>query len=250
MEATVRNRYSIIITVFLHFGIVALLLLLGFRTPLPLPEEQGIAVNFGNSDDGSGIIEPNQLQQQVSSLQSNQEGVLTQNIENAVSIKNNNIIKNNNQQTNNQTQNQNQQQQQQVNQNALFPTNQNNNSNSEGETNGNNNQGNPNGDPNVKNHNGTPNETGNSYSLAGRSINGSLPKPIYPGNEQGKVVVEIFVDRSGVVTKANAGIKGSTLLSKKYLDAAYNAALKAKFDENPDAAELQKGTITYNFMFQ
>ena len=178
-------------------------------------------------------------------MQNNQEEVLTQNIEDAVSIKNNNITNNNNQ-----TQNQNQQQQQQVNQNALFPTNQNNGSNSEGETHGNGNQGNPNGDPNVKNHNGTPNGTGNSYSLAGRNIKGSLPKPNYPGNEQGKVVVEIFVDRSGIITKANAGIKGSTLLSKKYLDAAYNAALKAKFDANPDAAELQRGTITYNFMFQ
>jgi len=245
MEATIRNRYSIIITIFFHFGIFALLLLLGFKTPLPLPSEQGITVNFGNSDDGFGITEPEQLQQQSSAMQNNQEGVLTQNIEDAVSIKNNNITNNNNQ-----TQNQNHQQQQQVNQNALFPTNQNNGSNSEGETHGNGNQGVANGDPNVKNHNGTPNGTGNSYSLAGRNINGSLPKPNYPGNEQGKVVVEIFVDRSGVITKANAGIKGSTLLSKKYLDAAYNAALKAKFDANPDAAELQRGTITYNFILQ
>lgn len=249
MEVTVRNRYSLLVTFLIHIGILTLLIFMGFKTPLPLPEEQGIAVNFGNSDNGSGLEEPNQLQQQTSTPQNNQEGVLTQNIEEAVSIKNNNVTKQHTQQTNNQTQTQ-QQQIQQVNQNALFPTNQNNGSNSEGETQGNGNQGDPKGDPNVKNHNGTPNGTGNSYSLTGRSINGSLPKPTYPGNEQGKVVVEIFVDRSGTIVKATAGIKGSTLLSKKYLDAAYNAALRAKFDSNPDAKETQRGTITYNFMFQ
>jgi len=243
MEATARNRYSLLVSLFFHGAIIILLVFLGLYTPLPLPEEQGIAINFGTTENGFGLTEPNQQEQQTVS-QNNKEGILTQNIEDASVIKQNNVNQEQ-QQVNNQTQ----EEQQQVNQNALFPVNQGNNSNNEGNTEGVGNKGDSNGDPNAESYVGT-NGQGNSYSLAGRKIKGVLPKPNYPGNEQGKVVVEIFVDRSGIIVRATAGIKGSTLLSKKYLDAAYNAALKAKFDANPDAAELQKGTITYKFILQ
>ena len=45
-------------TTFFHVGIIALLLILSFKTPLPLPAEEGILINFGTDNSGSGLIEP------------------------------------------------------------------------------------------------------------------------------------------------------------------------------------------------
>ncbi|MGQ9846350.1 MAG: cell envelope integrity protein TolA [Bacteroidales bacterium] len=239
-----------IITLLFHGIVIVLLFLLGLHTPLPLPGEKGILVNFGTTDDGSGNIEPNQqIQQMQSNSQNNEESNMSQDFEEAITVKTNQNKKNKLTEPVNNT-NQAQENTPTINQDALFPGNQNSNSNSEGEGNGTGNQGNAEGDPNALSHHGSLDGGGNSYNLVGRGLKGGLPRPIYPGNEQGKVVVEIFVDRYGSVVKANAGIKGSTILSKPYLDAAYNAALKAKFDPKPDAPELQRGTITYKFSLQ
>ena len=45
-------------TLIFHVALFALLLLTGLQTPLPLPEEEGILVNFGDGDTGSGLLEP------------------------------------------------------------------------------------------------------------------------------------------------------------------------------------------------
>ena len=41
-----------------HVIVLLLLIFLGFFTPLPLPGEEGILVNFGNSENGLGDREP------------------------------------------------------------------------------------------------------------------------------------------------------------------------------------------------
>lgn len=252
-----------ILTIVTHALLILLMLFYIIKTPNPpYPDNggPGMEVNLGFSEDGMGDIQPekynsnpnpyNNNKQVSNNNQSNEDNVLTQNSEDAISIKNN--PKDKNHPINNNT-TQPQINEPSVNPLALFKANS---GGSEGETGKPGDQGNPNGDPNAKNHYGDPGNGdrpgtgGNFYNLGNRKMIGTLPKPTYPGNEQGKVVVEIFVDRTGAVVKATAGIKGSTLLSKKYLDAAFNAAFKAKFDANPDATELQRGTITYNFMFQ
>ncbi|MCW0484610.1 cell envelope integrity protein TolA [Gaoshiqia sediminis] len=45
-------------TIVIHAIVLILLLLLGFFTPLPLPGEEGILVNFGDSEQGFGSEEP------------------------------------------------------------------------------------------------------------------------------------------------------------------------------------------------
>jgi len=87
---------------------------------------------------------------------------------------------------------------------------------------------------------------GISYSLGNRGFQ-SLPKPEYKYQVEGKVVVEISVDRSGNVTQADAGVKGSTTLDGNLLKLARDAAMKAKFNRSDDAPLLQKGKITYIF---
>jgi TonB family protein len=83
--------------------------------------------------------------------------------------------------------------------------------------------------------------------LAGRTHNGTLPKPSYSVQASGKVVVEIWVDNYGIVKRAVAGAEGTTVTDKKLWQAARNAAMEASFNMSADAPALQKGTITYIF---
>lgn len=95
---------------------------------------------------------------------------------------------------------------------------------------------------------GTGQGSGISFSLEGRNIL-HLQKPDYDYQSEGKVVVEITVDKNGKVTKAISGVKGSTTLDANLLEAAQKAALQSKFNAKPDAT-VQKGTITYRFVLQ
>jgi hypothetical protein len=88
-----------------------------------------------------------------------------------------------------------------------------------------------------------------SYDLGGRGFQ-SLPKPRYDYQGEGKVVVEVSVDRSGKVIQAIPGIKGSTTFDEYLFKVAKEAALKARFAPKSDAPALQKGTITYNFVLK
>ena len=81
--------------------------------------------------------------------------------------------------------------------------------------------------------------------LQGRGLRGALPKPSYPGNRGGKVVVRVTVGPAGEVTSAAYEPKGSTTSDPSLIEAALAAARKAKFTES--RAQVQGGTITYVF---
>ena len=82
--------------------------------------------------------------------------------------------------------------------------------------------------------------------LQGRGLVGTLPMPAYPaGNRGGKVVVRVAVDREGKVTAATYEPKGSTTSDSSLVEAAIDAAKRARFTES--AAFVQGGTITYIF---
>ncbi|MBO5808686.1 MAG: hypothetical protein J6R15_04990 [Bacteroidales bacterium] len=83
--------------------------------------------------------------------------------------------------------------------------------------------------------------------LAGRSIDGTLPRPSYNVQASGKVVVAIWVDNYGQVQKAVPGVEGTTVSDKTLWQAARKAALGAHFNMSADAPALQEGTITYIF---
>jgi len=120
-------------------------------------------------------------------------------------------------------------------------------STSQGITFGTGNQGVPQGSANAERY-GPGGGIGNgvSYSLNGRTSQ-SLPKPRYPGNEEGVVVVQVTVNKSGLVTKAEAGVRGSNTADPELILAAKKAALQAKFNVDNKASEFQTGTITYHF---
>jgi len=88
---------------------------------------------------------------------------------------------------------------------------------------------------------------GGNYILKNRKF---IKRP-YPKddcvNEFGKVVVEIQVDRSGNVIKANPQGKGTNTISRCLKNRAKEAAMKAKFNPDSKAPAKQTGIIIYNF---
>ena len=85
-------------------------------------------------------------------------------------------------------------------------------------------------------------EGGHQFSLAGRSLKGTLPQPLNTFRQEGKVVVQIRVNAAGQVVSAT--IKGGDVSDKQTQQLALDAARKAKFTEGEHD---QIGTITYIF---
>ncbi|MCX6274325.1 MAG: energy transducer TonB [Bacteroidetes bacterium] len=97
--------------------------------------------------------------------------------------------------------------------------------------------------------NGPGKGSGISFDLSGRKL---LLKPSIDDRSQetGKVVVSITVDRAGNVTEARPGARGSTTTSSYLFSKAKEAAMKARFNASPEAADIQKGTMTFVFLVQ
>jgi colicin import membrane protein len=267
-----EHKKGIIGTVIFHIIIGAIFMLFGYSTPLPLPDEEGILINFGDSDEGFGQIEPRyseSVQQETvkesqesvpeTTTSPSEDGTITQDYEEAPAIEEQGK-KEKTEEPKTETKPEpvkeekpEVKKERKVNEQALFPgrNREDNSSTSEGETQGESNQGSTTGSVDSQNHVGgnSMGTSGTSFSLAGRNPE-SLPKPDYNYQIEGKVVVEISVDKYGNVTNAVAGVKGSTTLDANLLAAAKRAALRAKFDKKPDAPAYQKGTITYFFKLQ
>jgi hypothetical protein len=114
----------------------------------------------------------------------------------------------------------------------------------QGSTTGGGDQGSPNGSGTG---NGTGGSGGGNYQLGTRSAL-ERPKPRYDCDGEGIVVVKVYVDRNGVVKRADGqGQKGSTTSEECLIRRAEEAALKTRWQGDPSALELQVGTIRYNF---
>lgn len=85
-----------------------------------------------------------------------------------------------------------------------------------------------------------------NYQLGNRNAL-AKPAPKYTCNEQGVVVVQISVNKSGKVISANAGVRGTTNAATCLLDQAKEAAMKTTWEPDPDAPDKQVGKIIYNF---
>lgn len=113
------------------------------------------------------------------------------------------------------------------------------------------NQGDPNGIPGAPKGEGTPG-TGDgrdkvSFDLKGRKL---LTPPTVNDQSQkrGTIKIRIKVDKSGKVVEAEFQQSGSTTTDIYLINISKQAALKAKFNADPNAAEEQFGTITFNYV--
>jgi hypothetical protein len=66
---------GVIGTIIYHLLVLSALLFFGLTTPLPLPGEEGVEVNLGNSDQGSGVIQQT-IPEEVSQIPEKKEEVV------------------------------------------------------------------------------------------------------------------------------------------------------------------------------
>lgn len=283
-----ERRKGLVGTTIIHLVLLAVLLIVGFSVPEPPETEEGIEVNFGTVETGSGMIEPSSAAVQEEApppvrsdipVVADEEPLITQNDEEAPEVKKVDPeaekrklekieadrivreqleaerIRKQEEETERKRILAEQQRQSDImnrTKNALANSkNAGTNSTSEGDAGGAGNQGVTTGsvDSKVRGDGSGLGDKGISYDLQGRGFQ-SLPSPKYDYQGEGRVVVEVSVDKFGKVTQANPGIKGSTTLDEYLLKVAKDAAMQARFEAKPDAPIIQKGTITYNFILK
>ncbi len=87
---------------------------------------------------------------------------------------------------------------------------------------------------------------GTGYLLGNRKAL-NKPQPDYTCQEQGRVAVQVSVDRNGNTISVTAGVQGTTNTAKCLLDQARIAAINTKWQADSNAPEKQVGKIIYTF---
>jgi TonB family protein len=239
---------AIVGTIVVHALVVLVLFLMAFRTPLPLPGEEGVEVDLGMMDQGMGNIQPEkpaipmaaQPQQQQNK---SKEDIVTQNDDEAPAIE-----KPKNTKPKQETKPV-EEPKPTVNQKALFKGSNNPQAGgSEGITGQPGDQGKPNGLAGIKKYDGNGGKgNGTGYDLGGRGAK-SLHRPDDDFSEEGRIVVDIWVNRDGQVVRAEVATKGTDIINNAMRQKAIQAAKRSTFASDPDAPEEQHGTITYTFV--
>lgn len=250
-------------TVIIHLALFLLLVFFAFTVPPPPEREEGIMVNFGTDETGLGMVEPSPpaVQEETTppppaaAVKTNDEALLTQNAEDAPEVKKvdpeaqkkklekieadkkrreeleaEKIRKAQEEAERKKIEAEQKRQADIMNRtkNALANSkNAGTSSTSEGIAGGPGNQGVETGsvDSKVRGPGGGLGDKGISYDLQGRGFQ-TLPTPKYDYQGEGRVVVEVSVDREGKVVQAVPGIKGSTTLDDYLLKVAKEAAMQ------------------------
>lgn len=238
---------AIVGTIAVHALVLLVLFLMAFRTPLPLPGEEGVEVDLGMMDQGMGNIQPEKhaipMAAQPKQEQSQtKEDIVTQNDEEAPAIEKPKTTKPKQEKPAEEPK-------PQVNSRAIYKGSNNPQAGgSEGITGQPGDQGKPNGLAGVRKYDGNGGKgNGTGYDLGGRGAK-SLHRPNDDFSEEGNVVVDIWVNRAGQVVRAEVAQKGTTIINSEMRQKAKQAALRSTFQSDPDAPEEQHGTITYTFV--
>ncbi|MFA5419942.1 MAG: hypothetical protein WC341_15925 [Bacteroidales bacterium] len=297
MKLNKDKRKALVGTIMVHLIILVALLFIALRTPLPLPGEEGVEVNLGYDDRGSGIVQedtpppvatpapkpkeevapPEPVPEEV------KEEIITQNTEEAPVIEEKKEVEKPKEPEKKPEKKPEVKPEPEkiveqkpvekpvdtivpqqelpiedvvveepkpvVNTRALYKgTSNTKTGSSQGVTDGPGDQGKPHGDKDSEKYDGRGGKgNGPSFFLGGRgSVHLETPSPKV--TEQGSVVVSIWVDREGNVKKAQVNPKGTTVLDATLRQVAIDAALNSTFTKDQQAADLQRGTITYNFI--
>ncbi|HRS54464.1 MAG TPA: TonB family protein [Bacteroidales bacterium] len=251
METKKDKIKGLIGTLLFHLVVLIIFLLVGFTTPLPLPEEIGVEIQGGSSFGMGDNIQmdatsANVKQTQPQPKSSDNNDYVTQNTEEAYNIdktKNNSDAKNVNEtNTKNKVT-------KWIPDGSIFSKNQGNANNI-----GNESYGSKDGEGVGNNNNsgkglGNGPGTGIGYDLEGRNAS-YLPSPDKNFSESGTVAITIWVDKNGNVVGVRYDPRKSNTTSMKLRNLAIEAAKKSKFSPKADAPEEQMGTITYIFVTQ
>ena len=236
-------------TILAHALAVLILFLMAFRPPSPLPGEEGVEVDLGMMDQGMGNVQPEkpaipQAAQPKPQPSKSKEDIATQNDDEAPSLEKPKNTKPKQEKPAEEPK-------PAVNKRALFKgSNSPQAGGSEGITGQPGDQGKPNGLAGVRQYDGQGGKgNGPGYDLGGRGAK-ALHRPNDDFAEEGIIVVDIWVNRAGQVTRAEVANKGTTLINNDMRQKAKQAALSSSFASDPNAPEEQHGTITYTFVIK
>ncbi len=251
-----EERKGLVFSIGIHVVLLLLFAFFGLSYTTPPPEEEGISINLGFVDAGSMTENPNTsavAEEQVEEIVpetaqpvESSEEVLTQDSEEAPAIpekKEEKVVEKKEEKK----------EEPKPDKNLNKALEKWKNKKDQGEAGGDGNtdqqgdQGAANGDPNSNSYVGGGSGNGTSFNLSGRNLLSS-PRIQDNSQEEGKVVVDIIVDRSGKVLRATAGARGSNTTSALLYKKAKDAAMRTKFNANPNAAEEQKGQMTFIFI--
>ncbi len=267
---TRHKKKSMTITVIIHAIIILLLFYVGLSYLDP-PPENGIAINFGTMDTGSGKIQPPKKvstapKQKASTPATKKpseakEDLITQETTDAPVIKkeeNKEEVREVEEMVEKEIQGQKSKKKpdpkpDKTTTDALSnlingPKSEGENQLGEGSDETGGDKGDAEGDLSAKSYYGTGKslDGDGNYLLGGREAL-NKKKILQDCNEAGIVVVSIEVDRIGNVIDATPGVRGTTNNSKCLLDPAKRAALATKFNEDDKAPFKQIGKIIYRF---
>ena len=267
---TQYKRKSMVITVIIHMILILLLFYVGLSYLDP-PIENGIAINFGTMDTGSGKIQPSKkvntapkpkvIPQTVKEPSEAKEDVITQEtLEAPIINKEENKEEVKKVETIVEKEIQGQELEKKIDTkpdkittdilSSLIngPKSEGEDQAGEGSDEIGGDKGDSKGTLNAKSYYGTGKslDGDGNYLLGGRKAL-NKKKFLQDCNEAGIVVVSIEVDRAGNVIDATPGVRGTTNNSKCLLDPAKRAALATKFNKDGKAPFKQIGKIIYRF---
>ena len=237
------RRTGIISTVVLHVLLVLLFLFFGLSQPNPLPEEMGIELAFedaggltgGSPDPTTGS--PQETATPVTAPETSEEVATDDNSEVEVTKP----VK----PTPKPTPKPAEPKPPKPNPNALFNPSTNPSTNPTTGPPGGGPPGEKPGEGGVGNFHGK----GFEGKLAGRGLMRG-PSISEKPTEGGKVALDIFVDRTGKVTRVAFNLDRSTTTSQVLFNLAKKAALQCTFSAKPDGAAEQKGEMTFVFILE
>jgi hypothetical protein len=275
---TAKNTKALVATLVWHGALLLFLIFVGFKVPQtpPPPQDLGIEVNLGNSDQGSGSDQPlapgepapeahvhsapartqapptAQAKIETNDNNNDEETAVTQ--PKKVKVTPRPVIRETTPKVTpraivNPTPAPPKPKAQYKGGTGTGGNNQDafNKSQNEGIAGGQGDQGKPNGDPNAKSYTGNGG-TGHSGAAIVRGLVGrSFSMPSFEGdyNEPAKEYVDLKVDRNGHVISASLHLSGSTHFNGYFADQAVELARKLKF--NTSDADEQTGTILFIF---
>lgn len=238
---------GIVATAVFHIVALVLLLTLCFRTPLPLPGEAGVEVDMGMYAQATRDVSPAESytppvkEEVVEEVE--EEDILSED-EDVPEIEEE-VVEEEKEEVVEEVI----EEKPVVNQRALFQAPKVKDVTSDSITENIDDQGNPNGLKDIDRYEGNGGSGGGpSYDLGGRGAK-SISTPSRDFSEEGKVVVDIWVDKDGKVQRVEIG-RGTTVTNSDMLESAKRAALNSIFNKDDKASDLQRGTITYTFIMR
>lgn len=273
---------AFLITMGIYVVFLAICFWVRITNPFTPQEEQGeggIVVNYGTSDVGMGTdytsmdepsISPNannkQQEEKVEDIAPSkptvanqpEDALVTQDNEDAPEVKTapNKVVKTETKQPVTTTKSPTETAKEQppkVNANALYKGKKTQNGTGGGDGTGSEpgNQGKINGDPNSTNYDGNGGGGGGgvALNLSGRKFL-TRPQITDDGQQNGKIAVEIVVDRDGNISSAKAGARGTTISNVALWKKCERAVMQCKLNPISSGPETQVGMVVITFRLE